>query len=112
MQIDSSKDRDVVVMRLDGRLDVLTAKQLESELLTQIAGGEKRIVLDFEKVEYVSSTGLRVLLEGRKALRPKGGVLVLSSLPAFVENVLKTAGFDNIFPFFATSREAVDSMSA
>lgn len=110
MEIQLYKEQDVTVMRLDGRLDVLTAKDLETVLLSQIANGEIRIVLDFEKVEYVSSTGLRVLLEGRKALKPKGGTLALCSLPEFVESVLRTAGFDNIFPFYANSQEAVGAV--
>jgi anti-anti-sigma factor len=83
---------------LDGRLDTMTAPQLEPELLGLIAE-QKNITLDFEKLVYVSSAGLRVLLAGEKLAKKEGGSMTLKNVSADIMEVFEMTGFVEILKF-------------
>ncbi len=79
---------------LEGRLDTMTAPELESELSKSLDGAES-LVLDFGKLEYISSAGLRVLLSAHKAMSPKGGMKV-TNVNEIVREVFDVTGFSDI----------------
>jgi anti-anti-sigma factor len=87
-----------------GRLDSTSSDELEQRLLRSLEQGERRLLLDFAGVEYISSAGLRVLLMLAKRLQSSRDGLVLCSLGAGVRQVFELAGF---IPLFAVepSRE-------
>ena len=60
---------------LEGRLDTMTAPELEAELNQNLENAES-LILDFSKLEYISSAGLRVLLSAHKIMSSKGGMKV------------------------------------
>ena len=72
---------------LEGRLDTVTAPDLEAELNKSLDGAES-LVLDFSKLEYISSAGLRVLLSAHKAMSGKGGMKVME--------IFEVTGFSDI----------------
>ena len=61
MTINTTKDGSVLTVALEGRLDTMTAPELEEVLGKEMPAAEK-LILDFDKLEYISSAGLRVLL--------------------------------------------------
>jgi len=63
MDILSSKIEGVFVVAPDGRLDTNTAPQAEKLLVDNISAGEKRVIFDFSKTDYISSAGLRGFLD-------------------------------------------------
>ena len=67
----------------------------------------KRIVLDMNEVDYVSSAGLRVLLQGAKSLKKTDGEIVLFGMNSAVNQVFKLSGFDSIFRSFDSESKAV-----
>ena len=67
MKIDFTKDNKTLTVAMDGRLDTNTAPELESFLDKNCADAEK-LILDCEKLVYVSSAGLRVLLSAQKKM--------------------------------------------
>lgn len=84
---------DSLTVRLDGRLDTITAPDLEQEL--QDLSGVKHLVLDFAKVVYISSAGLRVLLALQKRMG-KQGDMVVRHVDQMVMEVLEMSGFVDI----------------
>ena len=82
---------------LSGRLDTTTAPDLEKEVKENIEGVEK-LDFDFEKLEYISSSGLRAILKAQKAMQDKGGILIRHA-NKLVMGVFQVAGFDNILRF-------------
>ena len=66
MDILSSKIEGAFVVAPDGRLDTNTAPQAEKLLVDNISAGEKRVIFDFSKTDYISSAGLRVILQVAK----------------------------------------------
>ena len=79
---------------LDGRLDTMTAPELEAELNASI-GSTESLTLDFSKLDYVSSAGLRVLLSAHKAMSAKGGMKV-KNVNEIVQEVFEVTGFADI----------------
>lgn len=76
---------------VEGRLDTVTAPQLEAELKQSIGDSEK-LILDFAKLEYISSAGLRVMLVAQKAMK-KRGELVIRNVSGAVAEVFEITGF-------------------
>ena len=79
---------------LEGRLDTTTAPQLEAELNQALPGIEK-LTLDFGKLDYISSAGLRVLLTAHKTMSAKGGMKV-KNVNEVVAEVFDVTGFADI----------------
>lgn len=97
-----------IVLHLEGRVDVGTAPQLEKKLEGLMAENPV-LILDFDKVDYLSSAGMRVLLSGSKKLKAKKGALLLCALGEEVLEVIRMAGLDKVLPIFDTEAEAVRS---
>lgn len=109
MKIQETKKGNIIVVELDGRLDSSTSSQLEKKLLASLDAGEKNLLIDFARVDYISSAGLRVLLMAAKKSKTAGGKVVLSALVSNVKEVFDIAGFTSIFPLFATQEDAMAS---
>ena len=77
-----------------GRLDTTTAPQLENELKAELDRTDK-LVLDFEKLEYISSAGLRVLLSAQKVMGKKGGMTIRRVNDVIME-IFEVTGFIDI----------------
>lgn len=100
-----------LVVALDGRLDSTNAKSLEEELMPLI-GARNAVVLDFEKLTYISSAGLRTILLTGKRLRGNAGVLALCNLPPSIREVFEISGFLSIFQVHDNRAAAVEAVSA
>jgi anti-anti-sigma factor len=99
-----------VLIAVRGRLDMTSAGTLEEELLAQIAGGQHRLAIEMEGLDYLSSAGLRALLVAARRLQEVGGTLVLVALRGPVKDVLDLAGLANVFPAFATEADLVAAL--
>jgi len=94
MNIVKNLDGDKLVVALEGRLDTTTAPELEAALKEELASIESAVI-DFEKLEYISSAGLRVLLSTHKALMPKDGLVIKNVCPE-IKEVFEITGFSDI----------------
>jgi len=106
MEITQTRHGDVVVLALNGRLDAHTAPQAEAPLLAPIEQGAKQLLVDFSRVDYISSAGLRVLLVAARTISENDGKIVLCGLKPAIKSVFDIAGFSSIFPIFASQQEA------
>ena len=79
---------------LEGRLDTMTAPELEAELNQNLENAES-LILEFSKLEYISSAGLRVLLSAHKIMSSKGGMKV-THVNEIVSEVFEVTGFADI----------------
>ena len=92
MTINKIKNGDTLTIALEGKLDTVTAPQLEAALKESM-GGIEELVFDFEKLDYVSSAGLRVLLYAHKTM---AGRMKLIHVGELVMEVLEVTGFSDI----------------
>ena len=91
MEIKQTKNEKELLIALEGRLDTMTAPQLEAELKASL-GGVEALTLDLEKLEYISSAGLRVLLSAQKTMT-KQGKMKLIHVNETVMEVFEVTGF-------------------
>ena len=94
MTINKKQNGSTLTVALEGRLDTTTAPQLESEM-RQSLDGVKTLVMDFEKLDYISSAGLRVLLSTHKIMN-KVGEMKITHVNETVSEVFEVTGFSDI----------------
>ena len=95
MNIIKSQENGKLAIALEGRLDTTTAPQLEA-ILAPAFDEAGEILLDFAKLEYVSSAGLRVLLIGQKTAKAKGASMTVSNVSEEIMEVLDMTGFTDM----------------
>lgn len=91
LTIDKTRDGDRLEIALDGRLDTNTAPEL-GEVFKRDLQGVSSLVLDFSKLEYVSSAGLRVILVGSKTMLSQQGTMVVRNLNEYVRSIFDVTG--------------------
>lgn len=94
MTINKNVEGALMTISLEGRLDTTTAPQLEAELKNSI-NGIQSLIMDFEKLEYLSSAGLRVLLSAQKVMN-KQGKMVIHNVNDTIQEIFEITGFSDI----------------
>lgn len=89
------QSEDTLTIAVEGRLDAQTSTEFGNVVKEQ-TGGAKKLVFDFDKLEYISSTGLRVLLSAQKEMNKRGGSMKLVNLNDVVYEIMKAVGFTGI----------------
>ncbi len=109
MQISVKTTNDVKVLAFEGRLDTQTSPDAQQQLTQLIEAGSTKILVNLEKLDYISSAGLRVLLVVAKQLKATDGELRICSLNELVKEVFDISGFSTIFKIFESETDALDS---
>lgn len=115
MNIEHRRLSRVDLVEVSGRVDAATAPQLKQQIEALFDEGRYRIVLDLSKLEYISSPGLRVLIEARKKAREwkitdlEGGDIRIANLPPRIKEVFDLTGFTSLFELYSDTVEAVGS---
>lgn len=99
----------VTVVRFEGNLDNGSSTAAQDYLLAAIERGAARVIMSFDKVDFVSSAGLRVLLLTAKRLAVGGGRLRICSLNESVAEVFEITGFNTIFNVFGSEADALSN---
>ena len=94
MNIEIQKNTEEITIKIIGRLDTTTAPDLDKTINEDIADTDN-LVLDFKKLEYISSAGLRVLLSAQKKMQ-KLGKMKLINVCEDVMEVFEMTGFSDI----------------
>ena len=94
MSIEKTLTGTDLTIALTGRLDTMTAPELEAELNQSLPAAET-LTLDLSKLDYISSAGLRVLLSAHKVMSGKGGMKV-THVNEVVQEVFEVTGFADI----------------
>ena len=94
LNIVKKQDGDTLTVKLDGRLDTNTAPDFQTEM-EPLLNGISKLVLDFEKLDYISSAGLRVLLYGKKTMNKLGETKVVHVNETIME-IFEVTGFSEI----------------
>ena len=92
MTVTEIKNEGRIQLDIAGRVDTITSPQLQAAVLQAFQKGNQ-VILNLEKVEYISSAGLRVLLIGQKTANSKGGSMKLINVCEAVMEVFEITGF-------------------
>lgn len=97
MEIIKTLNNDELTLKIVGELNTTTYQQLEEEVSKSL-NGIKTLIYDFEKLEYISSAGLRVLLISKKTMDKQGKMIVRNANKNVME-IFKITGFANVLDF-------------
>jgi len=97
MNIDIKEQNGGMVATFEGRLDTPAAVKVQQEMAPLMENADKEILLDCEKLEYISSSGLRLFLSLRKETAAKGGKVIIENINEDVKKVFMMTGFFNLF---------------
>ncbi|WP_458406089.1 STAS domain-containing protein [Methanobrevibacter sp.] len=95
MDIEKKYNDKELIMILGDRIDTVTAPEFENEIMDEM-GKFDSLILDFRKLEYISSAGLRVLVVIQKKLKPEGIPFVIKNTNGTINEIFKMSGFDKI----------------
>jgi anti-sigma B factor antagonist len=94
LNCEMNRDGSELVIRLEGRLDTVTAPELEEKMNGALEGVES-LTMDFEKLEYISSAGLRILLTTQKLMNRQGKMKVIH-VNDVIQEIFEVTGFVDI----------------
>ncbi|MEH6549840.1 MAG: STAS domain-containing protein [Pseudomonadales bacterium] len=107
MEITVRDEGDTKVVMLNGKLDTNTTPIAESEINSLLDDGASKLLINFEQVSYISSSGLRLLLATAKRLKGCAGDLRVCSLNEMATEVFEISGFSTILNVFASEQDAL-----
>ena len=111
MKIESTRDGDIATVQAIGLIDTRAAKEFEGCIVGLCNDGVRALVVDFSKVELITSAGIRVLVMIDQRLRRGGGGLALCQLSERLRGVLEISGLLSEFRILATRAEAVAELT-
>jgi anti-anti-sigma factor len=102
-------DGGITRVILDGRLDIEGAAAIDMRM-NVIAGTKKAVIVDMERVSFLGSMGLRALVAPARAIKARGGKIVIFGPNELVEKVLKSSGVDSMIPIHYELQEAIAAL--
>ncbi len=99
-----------MVIYVDGDLTTNTSPDVQAEILEVLEGEAKHVVINVEKVNFIASTGLRVILALGKRLSSQGLKLTICSMNPSTKSVFEMSGFTKLFPIYANEAEALENL--
>ncbi len=101
------KDENVLIVSVEGRMDTVSAPEFQKRMEDLLDQGETGILMDFGKLEYVSSAGLRSILVAAKKAKSLGGCVSCCALQDMVRKVFDISGFTSMLPVFDSVEDAL-----
>lgn len=99
------------VLEVGGELDVYTAPELRMHLIEIVEEGQRKLILDMNRIEFLDSTALGVLVYGLKRLRSTGGTLALVCQPERLLKIFRITGLDRVFDIYGSVEAALGKPS-
>lgn len=109
MNVTETTRDGVLILSPAGRIDTRTASDFEQAVMARASGPDAstRVLMNFEGLDYINSTGMRVLLILAKKLASASGKLVLCSMKEHIFEVFRISGFNQILTITLTEEEAL-----
>ncbi len=108
MNFNHKEIKQFQIIETTGRLDVTHAPLFEKEVQKYIDDGHKKLIIDMNGVDYISSAGLRSILISAKAIKKIQGEIRFCDLTEIVEEVFTISGFKSMFKIFDSVTAATD----
>lgn len=99
MKLEIIQNENSITGILEGRLDTAASQQFAADMMPLLDNADKHIILNCEKLEFISSSGLRLFLSLRKATISKGGDVTITGVSPEIKQVFTITGFYSLFIF-------------
>ncbi|HEX7355833.1 MAG TPA: anti-sigma factor antagonist [Mycobacteriales bacterium] len=107
LQLKDRQEGSATVIDVGGEIDVYTAPKLREKIIDVVAAGSYHLVVDMEKVEFLDSTGLGVLVGALKRVRAHDGSLALVCTQDRILKIFKITGLTKVFPIHNSVADAL-----
>ena len=102
MKIETRDENGIKVVLIEGEMDTNTSPEAQSHLNELRSSGSQKLLLNFEKLDFISSAGLRVLLATAQTLKSEGGEMKVCNLNPDVKEVFDISGFSTLLQVYET----------
>jgi anti-sigma B factor antagonist len=106
LSLETRQENDRTVIEVGGEIDVYTAPKLRERIIELVDEGQYHLVVDLEKVEFLDSTGLGVLVGGLKRVRGHDGSLQLVCTQERLLKIFRITGLAKVFPIYDSVESA------
>ena len=107
MELETERQGDILIAKTDGRVDGANAREFQSALEATIDDNTSAVILDMERLSYISSAGLRVILLTAKSLQGRNAKFAVCSLSESIQEVFEISGFDKIISIHPSQAETL-----
>jgi anti-sigma B factor antagonist len=108
MKVSSTEANGVILVTVQGEVDLYSSPDLRHEIVHWADGGRRSLVVDLGGVTYMDSSGIATLVEGFRLATKQSGQFRIARPNRSIQEVLRFAHLDQIFPIFETVEEALD----
>jgi len=98
MHIKEEINHEIQIYKIDGVLDSNTATTFKKNIAEAMRFGKRRMIFDFQNLEYLSSAGLRVIIQIHKDLKHLKGKVVLCCMADYIKEIFEISGLDSFLP--------------
>ncbi len=107
VKIEEKKAGNITIVLLEGKIDSASSLEMEKKINELIDRGDRHLLVNLAGTEYISSSGLRVMLSSLKRMKKVQGDLKVTCTRPLVQNVFNMAGFTQIFEFYDREEDAL-----
>jgi len=104
------KESGITILSVDGNLDAEGTQAMEEKVLALLESGETCLLFDFSDLDYINSSGLRVLVLAYQRLKKASGKVAICGIKDYIQEVFEVSGYDKIFPLFPNRGDALSGM--
>jgi len=104
------KKENYVIINIEGEVDTYTSPKVKSDILKEIED-YKNIIISMEKVKFIDSTGLGVLIGVLKKVKEKEGKLIIISPNSYINQIFEITGLFKVFKIVNSINEAIDELN-
>ena len=105
LSLSTREEGDRTIVEVGGEIDVYTAPRLREQLVDLVADGKYHLIVDMERVDFLDSTGLGVLVGGLKRVRAHDGSLRLVCTQERILKIFRITGLTKVFPMHSSVEE-------
>lgn len=110
MNVDIRTESDVTIIKPSGRMDFNALMEFSALLNQTLQGGARKMLLDFSDLDYLSSSGIRTMVECQKQVDAQKGTLAFCSLNSQIKELFQVVQLDKVFKIYPSEFEALDHM--
>ncbi len=110
MEISTRVENEIYIVDIVGNLDTNTSPEAENQLTQLMDQGVKKIVINFDKLDFITSAGLRVFLAASKRIKSEEGDIRICNLNETVQEVFDISGFSTILNVFGSLEQTLESI--
>lgn len=110
MALNQIEEGGVVILAVDGNLDGEGTQALEDKVVGLLENGTTKLLFDFSGLDYINSSGLRVLVLAYQRLKKHAGKVAICGVKDYIQEVFEVSGYDKIFPLYPNRGDALSGM--